>query len=309
MPFFGRPHGSRRLPGSKHAFTPRMDELLTIQGSLVRLLDSIVARLPFVLAGLVFLMIGILIARLAKSLVSRGGKRAHLDSGFVSLISRVVSAAVVVTALAAASVIIFPSLRWRDLVAGLGISSVAIGFALKDILQNFVAGVLLLWRRPFRIGDQIRTGEYEGTVEDIDVRSTRIRTYDNELVVVPNGEVYTKAMIVRTAFGHRRVRLEVGISYFDDIDADREVIRGAVSRTEGVLSEPAPWIYVQSLGASSVEVAVHFWTHATQSNVLRVLDRVATAIKMALDASGADAAFPRVTVHWDGATYIHRRRT
>lgn len=212
MPFFGRPHGCRRLPGSERAFTSRMDELLTIKGSLVRLLHSIVARLPFVLAGLVFLMIGILIARLAKSLVSRGGKRARLDAGFVSLISRVVSAAVILTALAVASVIIFPSLRWRDLVAGLGISSVAIGFALKDILQNFVAGVLLLWRRPFRIGDQIRTGEYEGTVEDIDVRSTRIRTYDNELVVVPNGEVYTKAMIVRTAFGHRRVRNETSPS-------------------------------------------------------------------------------------------------
>lgn len=282
-----------------------MDELITIRGSLVSLLDSVVARLPFVLAGLVCMMVGMLIARLAKSLVSRGGKRARLDPGFVSLISRVVSAAAIITALAVASVIIFPSLRWRDLVTGLGISSVAIGFALKDILQNFVAGVLLLWRRPFRIGDQIRTGEYEGTVEDIDVRSTRIRTYDNELVVVPNGEVYTKGMIVRTAFGFRRVRLAVSISYFDNIDADREVIRGAVSRTEGVLSEPAPWIYVQMLGDSNVEVGVHFWTLPTQSNVLLVLDRVATAIKMALETAGADATFPRVMVHWDPMEEVH----
>lgn len=281
-----------------------MDELITIRSTLARLLDSIVVRLPFVLAGFVCLMVGIFIARLARSLVSRGGKRARLDPGFVSLISRVVSAIVIIAALAVTSVIIFPSLRWRDLVTGLGISSVAIGFALKDILQNFVAGVLLLWRRPFRMGDQIRTGEYEGTVEDIDVRSTRIRTYDNELVVVPNGEVYTKAMIVRTAFGHRRVRLTVGISYFDDIDADREVIRGAVSRTDGVLSEPAPWIYVQTLAASNVEVAVHFWTHATQSNVLLVLDRVATQIKVALEAAGVDAAFPRVMVQLDSTEEV-----
>lgn len=283
---------------------PHMDELITIRGSLVRLLESIVARLPFAVAGFVCLMIGLLIARLARSLVSRGGKRARLDPGFVSLIARVVSAAVILTALAVASVIIFPSLRWRDLVTGLGISSVAIGFALKDILQNFVAGVLLLWRRPFRIGDQIRTGDYEGTVEDIDVRSTRIKTYDNELVVVPNGEVYTKGMIVRTAFGYRRVRLAVSISYFDDINADREVIRDAVSRTEGVLSEPAPWIYVQTLSASNIEVAVHFWTHATQSNVLLVLDRVATSIKAALEAAGADMTFPRMMVVLD-STEMH----
>ena len=265
----------------------------------MRLLDSILARLPFVLAGFVCLMLGMLLSRLARSLVSRAGKRAHLDPGFIGLISRVASATVIVSALAVASVIVFPSLRWRDLVTGLGISSVAIGFALKDILQNFVAGVLLLWRRPFRIGDQIKTGEYEGTVEDIDVRSTRIKTYDNELVVVPNGDVYTKGMTVRTAFGHRRVLLAVSISYFDDIDKNREVIRRALSSTEGVLSEPAPWIYVQTLAASNVEVAVHFWTQATQSNVLLVLDRVATAIKVALEAAGADATFPRVMVHED----------
>jgi small conductance mechanosensitive channel len=211
-----------------------MDELNTMRASLERLFESVVHRLPFVAAGFVCVVVGALFARLARATVARGGRRAHLDPAFVGLVARIASAGIMVGALAIASVIIFPSLRWRDPVTGLGISSIAIGFALKDILQNFVAGVLLLWRRPFRIGDQIRTGEYEGTVEDIDVRATRIRTYDNELVVVPNGEVYTRGMIVRTAFGLRRVRLGVSISYFDDIDADREVIRGALSRTEGV---------------------------------------------------------------------------
>ncbi|WP_170319808.1 mechanosensitive ion channel family protein [Polyangium spumosum] len=273
-----------------------MNELDTIQAALERLLDSVLHRLPFFATGLVCFAVGALLARLARAAVSRGGRRARLDPAFVGLIARIVSAAILVAALAVASVVIFPSLRWRDLVTGLGISSVAIGFALKDILQNFVAGVLLLWRRPFRIGDQIRSGEYEGTVEDIDVRATRIRTYDNELVVVPNGEVYTRGMIVRTAYGHRRVRLGVSISYFDDIDVDREVIRGALSRTEGVMTEPAPWVYVESLGATNVEITVHFWVEAHQANVLRVLDRAATAVKTALDEAGADVAFPRTVV-------------
>jgi small-conductance mechanosensitive channel len=276
-----------------------MDELNMMWGSLEKLLDTVVKRLPFVAVGAICLLVGALIARLAKGAVMRGGKRARLDPGFVGLVARIASAAVIVAALAVASVIIFPSLRWRDLVTGLGISSVAIGFALKDILQNFVAGVLLLWRRPFRIGDQIRTGDYEGTVEDIDVRATHIRTYNNELVVVPNGDVYTRAMVVRTAYGHRRVRLVVSISYFDDIDADREVIRSALARTEGVLGDPGPWIYVEALGASAVDIAIYFWTDAPQANVLRVTDRVATAVKAALDAAGADAAFPRTVVHFE----------
>ncbi len=276
-----------------------MDELNTMRASLERFFATVIHRLPFVAAGLVCVIVGALIARLARVAVTRGGRRARLDPAFVGLIARITSAAIMLGAFAVASVIIFPSLRWRDLVTGLGISSVAIGFALKDILQNFVAGVLLLWRRPFRIGDQIRTGEYEGTVEDIDVRATRIRTYDNELVVVPNGEVYTRGMIVRTAFGHRRVRLGVSISYFDDINADREVIRAALSRTEGVMAEPAPWVYVETLGATNVEMSVHFWVDAPQANVLRVLDRVATSVKMALDTAGADATFPRTVVLMD----------
>lgn len=296
-------------PDARHAFdigesrsktckrSISVDELETMRASLERLLDSIVRRLPFVMAALVCFVVGLLLARLARGIASRAGHRARLDPGLVGLVARIASASVVIAALAIASVIVFPSLRWRDVVAGLGISSVAIGFALKDILQNFVAGVLLLWRRPFRMGDQIRTGDYEGTVEDIDVRATRIRTYDNELVVVPNGEVYTRGMIVRTAFGQRRARLAVGVSYFDDIEADREVIRSAVLQTEGVLQEPAPWIYVEKLGASSVEMTVHFWVDAPQANVLRVLDRVATAVKAALSKAGADAAFPRTMVY------------
>lgn len=106
---------------------------------------------------------------------------------------------VTVLGLFVAAVVILPTFKPGDLVTGLGITSVVIGFAFKDVLQNFFAGVLILWRRPFVVGDQIKVKEYEGTVEEINVRSTRLKTYDGERAVLPNGEVYTNAILVRTA--------------------------------------------------------------------------------------------------------------
>lgn len=87
-----------------------------------------------------------------------------------------------------AAVIVFPTFNPGDLVAGLGLTSVALGFAFKDVLQNFFAGLLILWRRPFVVGDQIKVREYEGTVEEINVRSTRIKTYDGERAIIPNAD-------------------------------------------------------------------------------------------------------------------------
>jgi small-conductance mechanosensitive channel len=187
-------------------------------------------------------------------------------------------------------------------VAGFGITTVAIDFAFKDILQNFFAGILILWRRPFVVGDQIRTLDYEGTVEDINIRSTRLKTYDGERVVLPNDDVYTHAILVRTAYDKRRVRFTVGIGYPDSIEAARATIHRVLAATEGVMPDPGPWVYVAELAPSSVNFNIYFWVSSEQANVLRVSDAVATRIKLALDEAGIDMPFPHQVVLFHDAT-------
>jgi small conductance mechanosensitive channel len=136
--------------------------------------------------------------------------------------------------------IVFPSVQPADIIATLGIGSVAIGFAFKDILQNWLSGLLILYRQPFQRGDEIRSGEFEGVVERIEARATLLRTYDGQRVVVPNSDIYTRAIIVRTAFEQRRTEYDVGIGYGDDVDAACRLILDALRNTEGVESEPAP---------------------------------------------------------------------
>lgn len=272
------------------------DEIEKAQSALVSLWNSVVARMPVVGIGLLVFLAFVLVAKLVRWALSAAGARTRLDPALVILLGRLAGAAVVVLGFFVAAVVVFPAFKPGDLIAGLGITSIALGFALKDVLQNFVAGVLLLWRRPFRVGDQIRTGQHEGTVERLDIRSTRIRTYDDELIVVPNGDVYTGAVVVKTAYGKRRVRFVVGIGYQHDIDRARGIIHRVLRDTEGVCPTPEPWVYVSELAPSSVNVAVYFWTGAYQSVVLRVSDRVATGIKRALDEAGIEIPYPHMVV-------------
>lgn len=120
--------------------------------------------------------------------------------------------------------VVFPTLTAASLFGALGVGGVAIGFAFKDIFQNLGAGILILLTRPFRIGDQIISGTNEGTVESIEVRASVLRTYDNRRVVIPNSDLYTNRVTVNTAYENRRLAVEVGIGYGDDITTVKTII-------------------------------------------------------------------------------------
>ena len=261
---------------------------------------SLLARVPYLLFGLIAFVIFLVIARILKAILITAGRRTRLDITLAELLARLTSAATVILGLLVAAVIIFPTFRPGDLIAGLGITSVAIGFAFKDVLQNFFAGILILWRRPFVVGDEIKVREFEGTVEDITTRSTRVKTYDGERAVLPNGDVYMNAILVRSAYDSRRVRLSVGIGYKDSIESARNTIHDVLRKTEGVLSSPEPWVYVSELAPSSVNFTVYFWTASRQANVLAQIDTVTTGIKSALDHAHIDIPYPQIVVHDDG---------
>lgn len=197
---------------------------------------------------------------------------------------------VLVGALLALTIVI-PSLKPGDLLAGLGIGSVAIGFAFKDILQNWLAGLLILIQRPFNVGDQIVVNDYEGTVEWIETRATIIAQYDGRRVIIPNADVYSNAVTVNTARPTRRSHYDIGIGYGDDIEAARAAILGAVGTVDGVESDPAPEVLVWEIAASSINLRVRWWTRSKRTDVVHVQAAVLEAAKVALDEAGIDMPF------------------
>ena len=273
-----------------------------------QLSSALLARVPYILLGLLTFIVFFILARILKSILITAGRRTRLDITLAELLGRLASAATIILGLFVAAVVIFPTFQPGDLIAGLGITSVAIGFAFKDVLQNFFAGILILWRRPFIVGDEIKVREFEGTVEDITTRSTRIKTYDGERAVLPNGDVYTNAVLVRSAYQSRRVRLTVGIGYKDSIESARTVIHDVLNRTEGVLRNPEVWVYVSELAPSSVNFSVFFWTNPQQANVLSTTDKVITGIKLKLDEAKIDIPYPHLVVHVDEQSNPHPQR-
>jgi small conductance mechanosensitive channel len=183
--------------------------------------------------------------------------------------------------------------------AGLGIAGLAIAFALQSILENFVAGLLLIFRKPFVAGDQIIVGEHEGTVADIDLRTTRIVRYDGELAIIPNATVFSESLINLTHSHRRRSGISVGIDYRDDHDAVADVVRRAVERTEGVLEDPGVLVVCRELGDSSVNFDVYYWTAPRITDVVLARDRVLRATKSALDANGFTIPWPIRTLVMD----------
>jgi small-conductance mechanosensitive channel len=264
--------------------------------------EAFLARLPYVVVGLLVWLVFYLVGRAVNAAFRLAGDRTRLDPILARLLGRLAGLALSFLGLLIGAVVVFPTFRPGDLVAGLGITSIALGFAFKDILQNWLAGVFILWRRPFHIGDEIRTRDHDGKVEAINVRSTIIRTYDGERLIVPNADVYTNPVLVRTACESRRVRMTVGVGYLDSIDEARAVLRRALDDTEGVLHDPGPWIHVLELAPSEVKFALYFWVRPEQANVLAVSDRVATGIKQALDAAGIDIPYPHSVVLFHDVT-------
>ncbi|QJD80915.1 mechanosensitive ion channel family protein [Spirosoma rhododendri] len=263
-------------------------------------LKDSVERLPYLIVGVVVFLVFWLLGKGVRKIINKVAVQTHsIDDMLANLISRIASTLITIFGFLAACVVIFPSFKPGDIIAGLGITSVAIGFAFKDILQNFFAGLLLLWRRPFKVGDQIRVKDFEGTVEEINMRSTRLKTYDGERAILPNGDVYTSSVLVRTAYNKRRTKFVVGIGYTDSIEDARQVIHDVLAGIDGVLIDPAPWVYVTELAGSSVNLTVFYWTESTQANVLKISDQVVTGIKLALDRAGIDMPFPHTVVLFD----------
>lgn len=260
--------------------------------ALLSLRDTVIERLPFVAVGVVIAAAFSLAGWLGKRVIKAAAHRAKFDAMLADLLGSVFTALAVVFGILVAFVVIFPTFHPGDMLAGLGITSVALGFAFKDILQNWLAGVFLLWRRPFRLGDQIRSGEHEGTVEGIRVRSTILLTYDGERVIVPNSDVYTRAIVVRTAQDKRRTRLDVPIAYEDDLERARALVYDTLAELPAVLTQPAPWVYVNEFAPSAVGLRIYFWSAPDQAAVLRAADAVASAVKRVFDEAAIDIPYP-----------------
>lgn len=249
--------------------------------------------LPNLVGAVLIFVLFLIAARMLRSVIKRLGRRLHKHQNAGLILGRLSEWILILVGLLVAVTIVVPSFKLGSLIETLGLASVAIGFAFRDVLQNFLAGILILWTEPFGVDDQIIYKEFEGTIEEIQTRATYIRTYDGRRVVLPNSELFTSAVIVNTAFDERRVEYDVGIGISDDVERAKEIILAALREIEGVLRDPAPDVLVVDLADFSVKLRVRWWIHPPRrADVLAARDAVLTHIKGRLLENGIDLPFP-----------------
>lgn len=243
-----------------------------------------------VAAAIVFIVFAI-----ASGLVRRALRRTFEGQGRANIgmvFGRLSQVGILIAGGLIAASIVFPSVGAAELLASLGFVSIAIGFAFRDILENFLAGLLLLIRQPFQAGDQIISGDHEGTVEAIETRSTVIRTYDGVRVLIPNAEIYTNPVVVNTAHEKRRNEYDVGVEYGSDLGAATEALLTAMKSVDGVAADPPPDVIAVDLADSSVNLRARWWSDTPQAEFLRVQDRVIKRFTEELDRIGVGIPFP-----------------
>jgi len=257
------------------------------------MINGFMALIPNLVLALVVFTIFFVVAGAVWRLVRRVTRDRRQTRNLGLILGRLAQWTILLIGLFISLSIVIPTLRASDLVQLLGISGVAIGFAFRDSLQNFLAGILILLTEPFQLDDQIVFKDFEGTVKNIQTRATTIRTYDGRRIVIPNSELFTNSVTVNTAFENRRLEYDIGIGYGDDIDEAKRLILEAIHETEGVLSEPFPDALVVDLAESTVNIRARWWVKPLRrAEVLGLQDKVLTAIKKKLTTNGIDLPFP-----------------
>ena len=275
----------------------KVNEYQTIMTSANHLLQQMISRIPYlIVASLVFVIFWVLSIFFKKAVTRILGSRKH-HQNLVTVFRRVGSALILFLGFMVAMIIAVPSFTPGKLIGALGIGSVAIGFAFKDIFQNLLSGILLLLSEPFRIGDQIISGNFEGTVEDIQIRATTIRTYDGRKVVIPNSQLYTSTMTVNTAYSQRRLEFDVGIGYENNIIDAQRVILSVLKAAPTVSKLAEPSIIATALADSSVVLRVRwFIDDGTQTNRVASINEVIILVKEALEKANISIPFPVTTL-------------
>ena len=258
-----------------------------------KIIDSFWQRVPYICIAIAVFIIFWLLTKLFKFFIRKTlENRSYTRQNLVLVLNRVGSTFILFFGFLIALVIAIPGFTPSQLIGALGIGSVAIGFAFKDIFQNLLSGVLILLSEPFRIGDDIVVNGMEGNVEDIQIRATFLRSPDGRRIVIPNATVYTSAVTVNNAYQRRRCEFMVGIGYEDNIQQAKDIILKILDHNRNVLSQPAFSVNVTALADFSINLTVRWWVNTTETTTSASISEIQELVVTAFDEQGISIPYP-----------------
>jgi small conductance mechanosensitive channel len=273
-----------------------MEPLNIIMDSVYGMGQDFLSHLPKIVIAILVLFITWVLYRLVDRILSALFRKVRLRDSLSELFRKLSYIAIWLVGFMVAAIIVFPDFTPAKLLTVIGLGSIAIGFAFKDIFENFLAGILILIREPFQLRDFIECEDLEGFVEDINIRDTYIRRVDGQRIVVPNAMLFKNPVKVVTDLDRRRVTVICGVAYGEDVDTAREVITDAVESLDSVDDVRNVEIFARAFGSSSIDFEVTWWTGSTPLEVRKSRDQVVASVKRALDEAGIEIPFPYRTL-------------
>ncbi|MDX1442728.1 MAG: mechanosensitive ion channel family protein [Gammaproteobacteria bacterium] len=276
-----------------------------VRESVLQLWNEFLGHIPHLAGALILLLIVWLFARLVDRATRGIMYRSKMRASLQQVIGRLVNIGVWLVGLLVIATIVVPGITISKAIGGLGIVSIAVGFAFRDIFENFFAGILLLWRFPFENGDVIECEGYVGTVLRINIRMTELRTLSGEHLILPNAFLYKNPVQVLTNRSRRRVEITTGIAYGEDVATAVEVLREAMKNCETVDAGYVIDVMPKGYGSSSIDIDLVWWTSAKPLEQRRSVAEVVTATKKALDDAGIEIPFPYRTLTFKHPLQMH----
>lgn len=283
-----------------------VNPLAILSGQIEALIRAFIAFLPQGIAAVVLLLLTWLVSRLVAKLVGRLLSKSGMRRSLVEVLRTLSTVIVWTGGILIAALVAMPNLTPTKILAGLGIGSIAIGLAFKDIFENFLAGLMILLRDPMRLGDHIHCEGLDGKVEKITIRDTYLQRTDGQLVLVPNALLFKNPVTIRTQEPLRRHDIICGIAYSEDVGKARGIIQSAVESVETVSGDKPVQVFATTFNSSSVDFMIRWWSGSTPLEEHRSRDQVVEAVKSALDEAGIEIPFPYRTLTFKEDLRIQR---
>ncbi len=269
--------------------------MLPIDLSWDTILVTVINFLPRLGAAALILLAAQLLTKWLIKLLRNRMEQVQRDPELIVLLEMITRLGILALGIALALEQIAPG-RFTSLIAGLGVGGIAIGFGLQDIIKNFISGILILLQQPFEIGDSIEVSGFGGTVLNISIRSTELKTWDGRIVIIPNGDVYSSSVVNYSKSVHRRVSLTVGVGNNSDLDKVARITHEVIAGLPGVLKDPPPSVTFRNFGESSIDFTLLFWTDTLKVGINDSQDAAIKALKEAFDREGIDLPYPTLSI-------------
>lgn len=264
-----------------------------IENMSAKIYDLILLYGTKVVGAIIVLLIGLWIIKILQKAVSKTFERREVDVSLRGFLNSMVG--ILLKIMLFISVIGMLGVEMTSFIAILGAAGLAVGLALSGTLQNFAGGVMILIFKPFKVGDYIEAQGHAGSVNEIQIFNTILKTPDNKTIIIPNGGLSTGSLTNYSTETRRRVDFVFGIAYGDDVDKARSVLLKLINNDDRILKDPTPFIAVSELADSSVNLVVRVWADA--ANYWGIFFDLQEKVYKTFDKEGLNIPFPQVDVH------------